>query len=160
MAHALYDYAHKPNQKEVNNSENPDNTRDCHTRPQLNSSEIILKQAILNNIRSRNKKQKTPNKIQNSHKSPTSINKILRQSPKAKSIKKPNKSKVKSIVREFEGKIAHDNRNISPLKKDRNYRACGKGTNKRNEVQSSQADIRIFLERRIEGDISPKRLSK
>ena len=140
---------------------NKENTKDCHSRPQLSSNEAILKQAILNTIRNKVspkiKKQKTPNKIQQSQKSPTCINKLLKQSPKAKSIKKPDRNKVKNIVREFEGKIAHENRNNSPLRQSMKSRAGGRGRKKGIEVQSNQADIRSFLERRTERDSSPKK---
>ena len=85
----------------------------------------------------------------------SSINVILKPSPKAKLIKKPEKSKVSDIIREFEGRSANNASKPSPLRKDRKYRVGRKGNSKRFEAISNQPDIRAFMERAKNRDMTP-----
>ena len=129
------------------------NESDCHTQPQLNT-EI---KSVLNNAKDchtqpKPENVKTPLKNRNNK---SSINIILKPSPKAKSIKKPRKSKVSDIIREFEGRSANNASKPSPLGKDRKFRVGRKGNSKRFEALSNQPDIRTFMERAQNRDMTP-----
>ena len=129
---------------------------DCHTQPKLDDKKMLFQQVMLNKINNKispkNKKIKTPVKTKIN---PTSIDLILKPSPKAKSIRKPSKPKVRDIIREFEGKFVNNTSKSSPLRKERNGRVGRKVNFKRFEVPSNQPDIRTFMDRSCNRDMSP-----
>ena len=147
-------YCHTRLQRNIENSLK--NDIDCQTQPKPDDKNMLLKQVMINNINNKispkNKKLKTPVKTKLTS---ASINKILKPSPKAKSIKKPSKSKVRDIIRDFEGKIVPTNSSLSPLRKERKSRVGRKGNLSKFEVPSNQPDIRIFMKGSNNRDKSP-----